>query len=224
MANKYPPFVNAYGKISELFSKIKEAAVPPKFTMDFLHTVLGLKSSSYRAMIPFLKRLEFLDQDNVPTQVYKDYRGEDSVSKIVLANQVRKAFNDLFKANEYAYKLSKTEINSKLRTLLGVANNDVNVPAISSTFLELIKLSDFEGDSGGIIKSSKEENYEEEPKTDSYQYPPPDSRQYPPQPPTNGKEDLRFGISYTINLNLPATTEIEVFNAIFKSLKENLLK
>jgi hypothetical protein len=34
----------------------------------------------------------------------------------------------------------------------------------------------------------------------------------------------KMGISYTINLNLPATTEIEVFNAIFKSLKEYILK
>ena len=37
-------------------------------------------------------------------------------------------------------------------------------------------------------------------------------------------EKLRqLGISYTINLNLPATTEVEVFNAIFKSLKEHIL-
>jgi hypothetical protein len=33
-----------------------------------------------------------------------------------------------------------------------------------------------------------------------------------------------MGLSYTINLNLPATTEIEVFNAIFRSLRENLLR
>jgi hypothetical protein len=33
-----------------------------------------------------------------------------------------------------------------------------------------------------------------------------------------------LGLSYTINLNLPATSDITVFNAIFKSLKEHLLK
>lgn len=32
----YPPYVNAYGKIEELFEKIREAAVPPKVTNDFL--------------------------------------------------------------------------------------------------------------------------------------------------------------------------------------------
>jgi hypothetical protein len=41
-----------------------------------------------------------------------------------------------------------------------------------------------------------------------------------------GGEELEGGLrlGYTINLNLPATTEIEVFNAIFKSLRENLLR
>jgi len=33
-----------------------------------------------------------------------------------------------------------------------------------------------------------------------------------------------INLSYTINLNLPPTTDVEVFNAIFKSLKEHLLK
>jgi hypothetical protein len=40
----------------------------------------------------------------------------------------------------------------------------------------------------------------------------------------DGKELAKIGLSYTINLNLPATTEIEVFDAIFKSLRENLLR
>jgi len=34
----------------------------------------------------------------------------------------------------------------------------------------------------------------------------------------------RMNLSYTINLNLPATYDSSVFNAIFKSLRENLLR
>ena len=33
-----------------------------------------------------------------------------------------------------------------------------------------------------------------------------------------------LNIGYTINLHLPATSDIAVFNAIFKSLRENLLR
>ena len=39
----------------------------------------------------------------------------------------------------------------------------------------------------------------------------------------DGVRPDQLGISYTINLNLPATTEIEVFNSIFKALKEHIL-
>lgn len=47
---------------------------------------------------------------------------------------------------------------------------------------------------------------------------------------SNGKGALEasergigLNLSYTINLNLPATTDQAVFNAIFRSLKEHLL-
>ena len=105
---EYPPYVNAYGSITKLFNAIKAAAVPPKFTQDFLATVLGLKSTSYRAMIPLLKRLGFLDGANVPTQAYKDYR-EDSLSGAVMAERLREAYKSLFQAHEYAYKLDKNK-------------------------------------------------------------------------------------------------------------------
>jgi hypothetical protein len=39
-----------------------------------------------------------------------------------------------------------------------------------------------------------------------------------------GSEGIGLNLAYIINLNLPATSDIAVFNAIFKSLKENLLK
>ena len=57
----YPPYVENYGKVSEVFKKIQEAQVPQKFTNDFLYTVLGLKSTAYRGFIPLFKKLRFID-------------------------------------------------------------------------------------------------------------------------------------------------------------------
>jgi hypothetical protein len=203
----YPPYVNAYGSISKLFAKIKEAAVPPKFTQDFVNTVLDLKSSSYRAMIPLLKRLGFIDPGNVPTQAYRDFR-EDSLSGIVMAERLRDAYKSLFGANEYAWKLDKKELQSKLKSLLGAAEDDANIPYIAGTFMELAKLAKWNGASPKPLKEAANDV----------------------QAGTGDREkdkDLGFGgmgLTYTINLNLPATTEIEVFNAIFKSLRDNLLR
>ena len=196
----YPPYVDAYGKIENLFKKIIEAKVPPKVTLDFLYTKLGLKSSSYRAMIPLLKRLGFIDQSNMPNAHYRNYRDEKR-SKIIMAERLRVAYKDLFAANEYAHKLKREEIISKLNTLLGTPTDDKITPKVAGTFLALSKLADFEGKD--IIKKE----HKEEDKVDE-----------------SGVPSPKLGITYTINLNLPATTDVEVFNAIFKALKENLLR
>jgi hypothetical protein len=210
MAAKYPPYVNAYGNISALFQAIKDASVPPKFTNNFMQTALGLKSTSYRAMIPLLKRLGFIDQGNVPTQAYKDFRDE-GLSGNVMAERMRDAYSDLFNANEYAHKLNKEELLSKLRTVTGAGTDDKNIPNVAATFLELAKLADFDGKTKKPTKKKEAEVAKELEKPDSIPEP------LHVHPPT------KLGISYTINLNLPPTTEIEVFNAIFKSLKEHIL-
>jgi hypothetical protein len=202
---EYLPYVNAYGAIPKLFAGIKSAAVPPKVSQNFLESVLDLKSSSHRALLPLLKKLGFIDSSNVPTQAYKDFR-DDAHSGSIMAERLREAYRPLFNANEYAQKLSKTDLQAKFRNVSGAAENDAIIPTVTSTFLELSKLANWEGgapprrepDPTGSATGGGSTNREE-----------------PPE---------RFRLSYTINLNLPATTEIEVFNAIFKSLRENLLR
>lgn len=212
MATKYPPYVNAYGTISKLFGKIKEAAVPPKFTYDYLKTVLGFKSSSATALIPLLKKLGFLDPGSVPTQAYKDYR-KDSESGRVMARMIREAYKDLYQPNEYAHRLQPKELKDNLISVLGVEKTDPTIAAVVGTFGELIKLANFD-----------DQQTADEPVADEQQIKKAEAQ--------NTKilssesafgERPKLGISYTINLNLPPTTEIQVFDAIFKSLRANIL-
>jgi hypothetical protein len=205
MAIEYPPYVTGYGGISTLFKKIKEAAVPAKFTQDFLTTILDLRSSSFRPMIPLLKKLGFLDPGNVPTQAYRDVR-EDSRRGEVMAQRIREAYRSLFNANEFAYKLDKKELTSKLKSVLGAGEDDGNVPYVAATFTELSKLAKWDG-----ATKTKDD-------------PPPDEEEDKDKDRGGLTFKGRLGLSYTINLNLPATTDIDVFNAIFKSLRENLLR
>lgn len=207
----YPPYVDAYGQIKELFKRIKEAQVPQKFTNDFIYSILGLKSTSYRAMIPLLKRVEFIDENSVPTTNYRDYR-DDQKSKVIMAKAVKKAYKDLFAINEYAYQLKKEEIITKLVANLGTSKDDQTIPKVAATFLVFCGLSNF---SGKIPTEEKPESPTPLTKMPSK------TIQY-----LGGDSSItnKLGVSYTINLNLPATQDIEVFNSIFKSLKEHLLK
>jgi len=193
-----PPYVNNYGQLQTIFDAIKVAKTPPKFTQDFIYSVLGLKTKAYRSMLPFFKRLGFTDQGSVPTENYKQYRGTND--KIVMANCIRNAYPTIFQSNEFAYKLNKSELTRTVKTATGLSEDDQILKSIVNSFLELCKLADFEGEK---IEEEEEEEEDIKEKVESYS---------------------KLGISYNINLNLPPTTEIEVFNAIFKSLKENLLR
>ena len=207
----YPPYVNAYNGIPSLFEKIKAAAVPPKFTVDFLGTVLEMKSSSHRALIPLLKKLGFLDPANVPTQAYKDYR-ENDLSESIMAAQLKQAYKELFQANEYAWKLNKDQLTNKLKSLAGAGDDDPYIPAVVGTFTALSNLAKWEG---AVPRKPKEDD-------DKLSSNPGTGGEGGKLPKELAEGNLR--LSYTINLNLPATTEIEVFNSIFKSLRENLLR
>jgi hypothetical protein len=204
MAVEYPPYVNGYGGIPKLFAAIREAAVPAKFTQDFLNDVLDLKSSSYRAMIPLMKKLGFIDPANVPTQAYRDVRDPAQAGR-VMAERMREAYRTLFNANEYIYKVDKPTLMAKLRSILGAGEDDANIQYVAGTFTELSKMAAWEGTAAMRLNPPAETHQEG-------------------GAGGVGKELGRIGLSYTINLNLPATTEIEVFNAIFKSLRENLLR
>lgn len=196
-----PPYVNAYGQLPKLFEAIITASVPPKVTQDFLYSKLEMKSTSHRPFVPFLKRLGFLDESNTPTQFYKDYR-DRTKSKIIMADCIRKSYSTLYESHEYAHTLGETELISKMKTITGLDENNKALSSMVGTFKELCKLADFE---------NKEPIQKKESETETEIIV------------TNKPSGVKLGISYTINLNLPATTEIEVFNAIFKSLKEHIL-
>ena len=202
VSTKYPPYVNAYGNLSKLLGKIKTAGVPQTVTRDFLSAVLGLKSSSYQPMIPLLKKLGFIDQSSAPTQRYKDFRS-DTKSGFAMAKALGEAYKDIYQASEYAHKLSKKELIDVVITITGAPKEDKIVPTVVGTFQELAKHASFDV---AEIPEEIGEAPEEEGIGESTE-----------------KGKVKFGISYTINLNLPATTEVKVFDAIFKSLKKNII-
>ncbi|MGF1475916.1 MAG: hypothetical protein ACFB6S_10165 [Geminicoccaceae bacterium] len=84
------------------------------------------------------------------------------------------------------------------------------------TFLALKELADFEGDLEPRTTATPQQEA-----TESQTVP---VTQYAPQQPLAEADGVDLRVGYTINLNLPETSDPEVFNAIFRALKENLLK
>lgn len=201
---EYPPLMNAYGSVGKILEKIKQAKTPERFTYDFLNTTLGFKSSSARAFIPLAKRIGLLASDGSPTDLYKSFRNP-AESGGAMAKAIRKGYPQLFERNESAHKMNKKDLEGLLVQITGLEKNNATLRSIVETF-EALKLFAQFGEEKKVAEGPKEEEKEK-----------PTSEEGPPG-------ELKLGLAYTINLVLPKTDDVAVFNAIFKSLRENLLR
>ena len=202
------PYVNNYGKIPELFQKILDAAEPTKLSHEILKRILGRDSKSDRPFISLLKRMKFLDESNTPTSYYKAYR-DKTKSKAVMAQCIRDVYDDVYSTYESLHTLEKPELLEKFKIVTGMGKDSKVLNNIVSTFEVLTELADF---SIELPSTSLVDDDDDEPS-------PPETEELPEL-----AIPKKFGFSYTINLNLPATTDQRVYNSIFKSLRENLFK
>lgn len=210
-----PPFINSTGLISKIFHKIQEAKVPERYTTDFQSTVLGYGSGSARAFIPFLKRLGFLETDGKPTELYRRFRNSDS-SGVAMAEAMRTGFDEVFRRNEYAYELTPEKLKNLIVEISGKEKGDSSVKAVASSFLACNSLADFDEQPNSPANEEEARISDATPANDGSQALVEYQRR-------GGGNKRGLGLSYTINLNLPETNDIDVFNAIFKSLRENIL-
>jgi hypothetical protein len=214
MAIEFPPYVGATGILNTVLKKIVDAPPPPRFTQDFLTSKLGFKKGSANAIIPFLKRLGFLGSDGVPTELYNKFRNPSKAAK-AMAEGMKLGYHDLYSRNEYWHDLKKGDLSGLIIEATGTSSSSSTLKAIIGTIEVLKQYAKFNG------ATENEEVHEEEKIEDKVKA--------PDEPPVTirshkSKDDLGINLSYTINLNLPETSDITVFDAIFKSLKENLLK
>jgi hypothetical protein len=188
--------------LPQMFEAIQKAQVPPRFTHDFLRT-LGFKSTNDRAFVNVLKGLGFLDANSVPTTAYKEYRDKGS-AKSVLAKQLRQAYKGLFMADENANELSVEALKGKFATLTG--KDEAVLKKMASTFKALSGLADFKASPATAVAQPEPEEPVQSPALEQV---------------TARPAGLAF--SHTVYINLPATRDVAVYDAIFKSIREHLL-
>jgi hypothetical protein len=200
-----PPFMNAYGLVTKILDKMIEAPQPERFTIDFLANKLGHAGGSARPIIALLKKLGLITSDGTPTPLYSKFRNPDTRGT-AMAEALRNAYKELYDRSEYVHDLEKDKLRNLVTEVTGAEKGDPTIGSIVNTFTNLRAYAKYDGKAhdGGkvVVLENNDEN--------------------PPPPP--GQNPPGLNLSYTINLNLPETSDVEVFNAIFRSLKENLLK
>lgn len=203
------PYVVGTGSLVKALVKIQSAATPDRFTQDFLATKLGLKGGAAKAVLPFLKRAGMLASDGAPTELYRRFRNTQQRGAAA-AEALRIAYQPLYEANEYAHDLEDDELRGLIVQLTGVDENSRVLTATVASFKALREHATFDSelDDADEPEDQDFENQREEVEADRHA----------------GEGVTGLNIGYTINLHLPATSDIAVFNAIFKSLRENLLR
>lgn len=188
-----------------ILEQIRRGTAPDIFNTEHLKSV-GFASSNDRAIIPLLRDLGFLNDSNVPTSRYHVYRDE-SQSSVVLGEALREAYGDLFHVNANPSDKDRRAIEGKFKAVHNVTDRVAQQQ--TSTFLALLKLADL------TAPAARAEPQSAKPPVND-----------PPQ--AQKTEQMRtpadvISLRYNIEVHLPATKEIEVYNAIFKSLRSNLL-
>lgn len=194
--------------IPSIFEKIVQGVAPPKFNIEHLKTI-GFGASNDRAMVPLLKDLGFLQGDGTPTPRYHKYR-DGSQSRKVMAEALRDAYEDLFHISEKLTAGDRSAIEGLFKSRHN--STDLTAKRQAATFLALLNLADLDSTSPSPSVDLPRETSQAEPEEAEFI-----------EPRRNERVPLSTELHYTIQVHLPATKDIEVFNAIFRSLRENLL-
>jgi hypothetical protein len=178
---------------------------------------IDFKSSNHLQFIPLLKGLGFLTANGIPTDRYRQFL-DGSRWKKVLAEAVREAYGDIF-------VLKAKPTNSDLQMITGkfkstYNQSDTAADRAARTFLALLNLSDPDT-LYGTAKSDAAAAPAEELITSLSAQPVVDKTPDTSTPIVKSRAPL--GLNYNIQIHLPATKDIEVYNAIFKSLREHII-
>ncbi|MBZ9890997.1 hypothetical protein EN925_20555 [Mesorhizobium sp. M7A.F.Ca.US.006.04.2.1] len=201
------PYTSSVGVFKRAIQKIPVSERPPKFNRDFLNTVFEITGGSSIPVIPILKRVGFLTSDGTPTNYYSEFQTDGGRASAAL-HALKTGFSEIFKRNQYAHKADRDKIIDAIVSITGLNRADKVVGYIYGTF------SAFQEYAQGADEN-KAAAVNAPANSDSMSSTP--DRISAPQLSLNG-------ISYQINLVLPATTNIEIYNTIFRSIRENLIK
>lgn len=202
------PYVTSPGNIDRALIGIKQAAVPERVSQDFVKTILKIPGGSGDQITSFLKKIGFANADGSPSDLYKRFRNP-AQSGASIATVLRTAYAPLYVRNEFMHELSDEALLGLITEETGQAHDSNPVKMISASIRHLKAFADFKT---GHTEPATLERIPEPPR-------PSIDKEISPS-----AKSIGLNLGYTINLNLPATADPEVFDAIFKSLKAHLLQ
>ena len=156
------------------------------------------------------KALGLLDDNGQPLQRYYEFLDQTQTGRII-AIGIEEAYEDLFNLRKDAQNLTNDEVKNKLKTITQGQKSDKILGLMAMTFRAFCDLADW--DSVGTEETNKIETPHVVLKSDNTE-----KSQTKTDPTTTD-----MNLHYNIQIHLPETTNMAVYDAIFQSLKEHLM-
>lgn len=206
MPEQYP-FTLSNNKIEPVLQRIRTAAKPERLSQELIAT-WGFTASNDRAIPRVLKALGFLNEGWAPTQFYDRLRDPQDWKR-VLAEQIRQLYSDLYAMDANMHAASEAEVKGAISRITG--KDEDTVKRYHATFKALCRLADFSQTDDPKKETSKNADAN-----------PPPAAAKDSSPPVTPATHRNSEYHYNIQIHLPVTTDITVYNAIFRSIREHL--
>ncbi len=197
---KKSPYTTQPKNVRPFFEKIQSLGIPSKVNLAYLLTI-GFKSSNDRYLIGVLKTLGFIDNANVPTAIWKEFKDKNKVMQ-VMASAVKTTYDELFSTYPNANEMDSATLENYFGAKWGASTQKAKLMA--QTFRELCSLTDFVGVAVSVSASE------------------------PTVPAAGLVSEITTGarpvtININIELSLPATENATIYDNLFAALKKHLL-
>lgn len=202
-------YLTSTKNLESIINSVINAKAPDRFTNKFLED-LGYKSSNDRLVVGMFKALGLLDDSGQPLQRYYEFLDQTQTGKI-LAIGIEEAYGDLFNLRKDAQNMSNDEVKNKLKTLTQGQKSDKVIGLMAMTFRAFCDLADWSEETE--IQGSSENTAVQNERNDFAGF----EKRGSKVPKTD------MNLHYNIQIHLPETTNMAVYDAIFQSLKKHLM-
>ena len=192
--------------LNAVINSVVSARAPERFNNKFLEN-LNFKSSNDRLYIGVFKALGLIDENGVPTTRYFEFIDQTQTGKI-LAIGIQEAYEDLFNLRKDAQNLTVDEVKNKLKTLTQGQKTDKVLALMANTFRALCDEADWSEQALKKIEPTQ---------------PQVEEKNVQPIKIEESQTKKELDLHYNIQIHLPETTNMAVYDAIFQSLKKHLM-
>lgn len=156
--------------------------------------------------------MQFIAADGAPALLYSRFKTENGRSQAAYEG-LKNAFGELFRRNEYIHKADESSVKDTIVEITGLKKND---PIIRLMYASFDAIRSFIV--GEVVRSADGNKAQQQ--DDSFA----NIQTHVDGATTTSVSGFALGLSYQINIVLPETENVAVFNAIFRSLRDNLLR